>query len=65
MKRVLVKSVHGAFSYVMERYYPFGMAAEAAEPLSINKPMKLLQLHGLCYVLTVILRYRGKVHAAR
>lgn len=31
MKRVLVKSVHGAFSYVMEHYYPFGMAAEAAE----------------------------------
>ena len=42
MKKILVKSVHGAFSYVMERYYPFGMAAEAAEPLSINKPMKLL-----------------------
>ena len=31
MKRVLVKSVHGAFCYVMEHYYPFGMAAEAAE----------------------------------
>ena len=31
MKRVLVKSVHGAFGYVMEHYYPFGMAAEAAE----------------------------------
>lgn len=31
MKRVLVKSVHGAFDYVMEHYYPFGMAAEAAE----------------------------------
>lgn len=25
MKRVLVKSVHGAFGYVMEHYYPFGM----------------------------------------
>lgn len=31
MKRVLVKSVHGAFGYVMEHYYPFGMAAEAVE----------------------------------
>lgn len=31
MKRVLVKSVHGAFGYVMEHYYPFGMAGEAAE----------------------------------
>lgn len=31
MKRVLVKSVHGAFDYVMEHYYPYGMAAEAAE----------------------------------
>lgn len=31
MKRVLVKSVYGAFGYVMEHYYPFGMAAEAAE----------------------------------
>ncbi len=31
MKRVIVKSVHEAFDYVMEHYYPFGMAAEAAE----------------------------------
>ena len=31
MKRVLVKSIHGAFGYAMEHYYPFGMAAEAAE----------------------------------
>lgn len=31
MKRVLVKSVHGAFDYVMEHYYPFEMADEAAE----------------------------------
>lgn len=31
MKRVLVKSVHGAFDYVMQHYYPFGMAAETAE----------------------------------
>lgn len=31
MKRVLVKSVHGAFGYVMEHYYPFGMVTEAAE----------------------------------
>ena len=31
MKRVLVKSVHGAFGYVMEHYYPFGMEAKAAE----------------------------------
>ena len=29
MKRVLVKSVHGAFDYVMEHYYPFEMADEA------------------------------------
>lgn len=28
MKRVLVKSVHGAFGYVMEHYYPFGMVDE-------------------------------------
>ena len=25
MKRVLLKSVHDAFDYVMEHYYPFGM----------------------------------------
>lgn len=31
MKRVLVKSVHGAFDYVMKHYYPYGIAAEAAE----------------------------------
>ncbi len=31
LRRVLVKSVHGAFGYVMEHYYPFGMADEAAE----------------------------------
>lgn len=31
MKRVLVKSVHEAFGYVMEHYYPLGMADEAAE----------------------------------
>lgn len=31
MNRVIVKSVHGAFGYVMEHYYPFGMADEAAE----------------------------------
>ena len=31
LKRVLVKSVHGAFGYVMEHYYPYGMADEAAE----------------------------------
>jgi len=31
MKRVLVKSVHDAFMYVMEHYYPFGMEQEAAE----------------------------------
>lgn len=31
LKRVLVKSVHGAFGYVMEHYYPFGMADEASE----------------------------------
>lgn len=31
MKQVIVKSIHGAFGYVMEHYYPFGMADEAAE----------------------------------
>lgn len=31
MNRVIVKSVRGAFDYVMEHYYPYGMAAEAAE----------------------------------
>lgn len=31
MKRVLVKSIHDAFTYVMEHYYPFGMEQEAAE----------------------------------
>lgn len=31
MKHVIVKSVHGAFGYVMEHYYPFGMENEAAE----------------------------------
>jgi len=31
MKRVLVKSVYGAFAYVIEHYYPFGMATEAAK----------------------------------
>ncbi len=31
IKRVLVKSVHGAFGYVMDHYYPFGMADEAAD----------------------------------
>lgn len=31
LKRVLVKSVHDAFGYVMKHYYPFGMADEAAE----------------------------------
>lgn len=30
MKRVIVRSVHGAFGYVMEHYYPFGMEKEAA-----------------------------------
>ncbi|MCM1508185.1 MAG: hypothetical protein NC177_13805 [Ruminococcus flavefaciens] len=30
MKRVLVKSVHDAFEYVMQHYYPFGME-ECAE----------------------------------
>lgn len=31
VKRVMVRSVHEAFDYVMEHYYPFGMADEAAE----------------------------------
>lgn len=28
MKRILVKSVFGAFEYVMQHYYPFGQEAE-------------------------------------
>ena len=31
MNRVIVKSIHGAFDYVMKHYYPYGIAAEAAE----------------------------------
>ena len=31
MKRVLVKSIHEAFDYVLQHYYPFGMETEAAE----------------------------------
>lgn len=42
MKRVLVKSVHGAFGYVMEHYYPFGMADEAAEQGALNDTWKKL-----------------------
>ncbi len=45
LKRVIVKSVHEAFDYVMEHYYPFGMADEAA-PFSdekiIDKPEAIL-----------------------
>ena len=31
MKRVLIKSVHEAFDYAMQHYYPFGMNNEASE----------------------------------
>ena len=44
MKRVLVKSVHGAFGYVMEHYYPFGMAAEAAEQGSLTDTYAVISI---------------------
>lgn len=44
MKRVLVKSVHGAFGYVMEHYYPFGMAAEAAEQGALTDTYAVLSI---------------------
>lgn len=44
MKRVLVKSVHDAFSYVMEHYYPYGMAAEAAEQGSLTDTYAVISI---------------------
>ena len=37
MKRVLVKSVHDAFDYVMDHYYPFGLEefAERTDPYAV------------------------------
>ena len=44
LKRVLVKSVHDAFSYVMEHYYPYGMAAEAAEQGSLTDTYAVISI---------------------
>jgi len=44
LKRVLVKSVHGAFDYVMEHYYPFGMAAEAAEQGALTDTYAIISI---------------------
>ena len=44
MKRVLVKSVHGAFGYVMEHYYPYGMVAEAAEQGSLTDTYAVISI---------------------
>ncbi len=44
MNRVIVKSVHGAFGYVMEHYYPFGMAAEAAEQESLTDTYAVISI---------------------
>lgn len=44
LKRVLVKSVHEAFSYVMEHYYPFGMADEAAEQGSLTDTYAVISI---------------------
>ena len=44
MKRVLVKSVHGAFGYVMEHYYPFGMADEAAEQGALTDTYAIISI---------------------
>lgn len=46
MKRVLVKSVHGAFGYVMEHYYPFGMAEEAAEQGALTDTYAVISIQG-------------------
>ena len=37
MKRILVRSVHEAFEYVMAHYYPFGQAefAEKTDPYAV------------------------------
>ncbi len=44
MKRVLVKSVHGAFGYVMEHYYPFGMEKESAEEGSLTDTYAVISI---------------------
>lgn len=44
MKRVIVKSVHGAFGYVMEHYYPFGMEKEAAEEGSLTDTYAVISI---------------------
>ena len=44
MKRVLVKSVHEAFGYVMAHYYPFGMADEAAELGSLTDTYAVISI---------------------
>jgi len=44
MKRVIVKSVHGAFDYVMEHYYPFGMAAEVAEQGALTDTYAIISI---------------------
>lgn len=44
MKRVLVKSVHDAFGYVMEHYYPFGMADEAAEQGALTDTYAIISI---------------------
>lgn len=44
MKRVLVKSVHGAFGYVMEHYYPFGMEDEAAEQGALTDTYAIISI---------------------
>lgn len=56
MKRVLVKSVHGAFGYVMEHYYPFGMEREAAEQGALTDTYAVISIQdshtqgfGVCF----------------
>lgn len=44
MKRVLIKSVHGAFGYIMEHYYPFGMADEAADQGSVTDTYAVISI---------------------
>lgn len=47
LKRVLVKSVHGAFSYVMQHYYPSGMADEAVEQCSLTDTYAVISIHDI------------------
>lgn len=44
MRRVMVKSVHGAFGYVMEHYYPFGMEQEAAEQGALTDTYAIISI---------------------